>query len=93
MVVHSRGQVNAYGDAALKIKRCYPRTTPGNAFNDTPQYDYWDHVDYIIDKAEEKGLRMALVPVWGSNVKRRLVTQEQHAFIPHCWQRRRKSKP
>ncbi|WP_090886450.1 apiosidase-like domain-containing protein [Pedobacter rhizosphaerae] len=33
------------------------------------EYDYWDHVDFIIDKAAERGLYMALVPVWGTKVE------------------------
>jgi hypothetical protein len=32
-------------------------------------YDYWDHLDYIVKRAAEKGLYVALVPVWGSVVK------------------------
>ncbi|HEU4553417.1 MAG TPA: DUF4038 domain-containing protein [Chitinophaga sp.] len=78
MLVHSLGEVNAYGDSALVNKNvATPKTTPGNSFTDTAQYDFWDHVDYIVDKAAEKGLYMALVPVWGSNVKSGHVSEEQ----------------
>jgi hypothetical protein len=28
-------------------------------------YDYWDHVDYIIKKAAEYGLYIGLLPTWG----------------------------
>ena len=27
--------------------------------------DYWDHVDYIIRRANEQGLYMAILPTWG----------------------------
>ncbi|MBM7563957.1 DUF4038 domain-containing protein [Paenibacillus sacheonensis] len=27
-------------------------------------YSYWDHVDYIVDTAEELGLYEALLPTW-----------------------------
>ena len=37
--------------------------------NVTKGYDYWDRVDEIVKLAEQKGLYMALVPVWGGNVK------------------------
>ncbi|KAA2242024.1 DUF4038 domain-containing protein [Chitinophaga agrisoli] len=78
MVVHSNGEINAYGDAALVNKNvATPRVTPGNSPDDTAQYDYWDHVDYIVNKAAEKGIYMALVPVWGSNVKAGKVTVQQ----------------
>lgn len=69
MVLHTLGAVNSYGDTALvddNVAR--PLVTDGNSFDDPVQYDYWDHVDYVIDMAAEKGLYMALVPVWGGNV-------------------------
>jgi Protein of unknown function (DUF4038)/Putative collagen-binding domain of a collagenase len=78
MTLHTVGAVNAYGDTALKNGDvAYPITTPGNSFSDAAQYDFWDHVDYMIKKAEEKGIYMALVPVWGSNVKEGHVNQQQ----------------
>jgi hypothetical protein len=70
MMLHSLNAVNFYGRSALidqDVSR--PLVTNGAAFNDTTQYDYWDHMDYVIDKAAEKGLYVGLVPVWGSNVK------------------------
>src|SRR5690606_28057225 len=29
------------------------------------QYDYWDHVDYIVDQANARGLYIAMLPSWG----------------------------
>lgn len=78
MVLHTVPSVNIYGDSSLlqaDISR--PDTTIGNDFKDSLQYDYWDHVDFIVDKAAEKGLYMALVPVWGTNVKNGMVSVEQ----------------
>jgi len=70
MVVHGIGEVNAYGDSALSNKNiAVPKVTPGNTFGKAHEYDYWDHIDWIIGKAAEKGLYIALVPVWGSVVK------------------------
>ncbi|MGI5958329.1 MAG: glycoside hydrolase family 140 protein [Massiliimalia sp.] len=31
----------------------------------TPGYSYWDHVDFIIQKAQQYGLFVALLPTWG----------------------------
>ncbi|QMW04620.1 glycoside hydrolase family 140 protein [Spirosoma foliorum] len=42
--------------------------TPGNNPNDAAQYDYWDHVDFVIQTAARKGLYIALSPVWGDHV-------------------------
>lgn len=30
---------------------------------------YWNHLDYIIDRAAERGIYVAMVPVWGGLVK------------------------
>ncbi|WP_436489583.1 apiosidase-like domain-containing protein [Chitinophaga sp. ARDCPP14] len=94
MVVHNLEQVNAYGDSALINKNiATPHTTTGNAFTDTAQYDYWDHVDYIVGKAAEKGLYMALVPVWGSNVKAGQVSDQQARIYAAWLAARYKNKP
>jgi hypothetical protein len=70
--------VNVYGDSALinqDIER--PLTTTGNSVDSPDQYDYWDHIDYLIDLAQKKGLYMALVPLWGSNVMNGSITREK----------------
>lgn len=62
--------INAYGDSALIDKDiARPLTTPGNRFSNKNEYDYWDHVEFIIDEAAKRGIYIALVPIWGSNVK------------------------
>ncbi len=79
MVLHDMNNTkNVYGDYALMNEDVSkPNTTPGNNFADTTAYDYWDHVDYIIDEAAKRGIYMALVPVWGSNVKGGKVSIQQ----------------
>jgi hypothetical protein len=79
MVIHNiMKEVNVYGDSAITEQQLdKPLITPGNSPDDPEQYDYWDHVDYIINLARIKGLYMALVPVWGSNVRAGRVTIEQ----------------
>jgi hypothetical protein len=70
--------VNCYGDSALVNHALdNPLYTSGNSSEDSEQYDYWDHVDYIINLAGKKGIYMALVPVWGSNVRGGKVTIDQ----------------
>lgn len=32
---------------------------------DGPDNDYWDHVDYIVDKANSLGLHIGFLPTWG----------------------------
>jgi hypothetical protein len=70
MVLHKLELSNVYGDSALvRGDVSVPKITEGNSFENNGEYDYWDHVDYIVDLAEERGIYMALVPVWGSNVR------------------------
>ncbi|MGB3799818.1 MAG: glycoside hydrolase family 140 protein, partial [Lewinella sp.] len=78
MLLHELSLTNAYGDSALVAGNvARPVATPGNDPTDEHAYDYWDHVDYIIDMAAERGINVALVPVWGSNVRGGGVTEEQ----------------
>lgn len=79
MVIHNvQNTMNVYGDSALSgMNVSQPILTDGSSFEDPEQYDFWDHVDFIIDKAAENGIYMALVPVWGSNVKAGLVSLEE----------------
>ena len=51
---------NPYGHTPLiDNDPARPRIEPG------PDNDYWDHVDWIIDAANERGLTMGLLPTWG----------------------------
>lgn len=78
MVLHSITEVNAYGDSALVNKNISaPKVTPGGTFGKGNEYDYWDHVDWIISYAASKGIYLALVPVWGSVVKGSHINAEQ----------------
>ncbi|MFV0605893.1 MAG: glycoside hydrolase family 140 protein [Niabella sp.] len=75
MVIHDVTNVNAYGDSTLINQNvATPNVTPGNDFNDPKQYDFWDHMEFIIQEADKRGLYMGLVPVWGHNVKGGKVT-------------------
>lgn len=51
---------NAYGD--LPLVDLDP-TKP--AIKDGPQNDYWDHVDYIVNKANSLGIYVGFLPTWG----------------------------
>ena len=94
MVLHTVPSVNVYGDSSIVNQDIsQPLVTKGNNPAVEEEYDYWDHVDYIIDKAAEKGIYMAVVPVWGSPVKAGKVNQEQAkkyaTFLAERW----KDKP
>lgn len=72
MVLHSLQAKNVYDSKALEnndLSR--PLTTPADTAN------YWNHISFIIEEAEKRNIYMALVPVWGSNVKSGKVSVEQ----------------
>lgn len=57
---------NMYGDMAfIEDDLTKPIVTPGNNLDNEAEYDYWDHVEYVIDKAEENGLYINFLPVFG----------------------------
>ncbi|WP_461451556.1 glycoside hydrolase family 140 protein [Mucilaginibacter sp.] len=64
MVIHSLSETDAYGDSALTHKDI---TNPKLA--DTSLNNYWNNIDWVIKKAADRGLYVALVPIWGSVVK------------------------
>lgn len=60
---------NRYGDYPLNNEDpTQLLVTPGNNPADAYEYDYWDHVDFIIRKAAEKGMYIGLLPTWGDKV-------------------------
>jgi hypothetical protein len=61
-ILHGVTSRNAYGSPALvEGDPARPNVTDGE--------DYWDHVDWLVDTAGSKGLYLAIVPAWGSNVR------------------------
>ncbi len=57
---------NAYGDLPLLDEDpARPAVTPGAGPASAPEYDYWDHVDYVVDQANRLGLYVAFLPTWG----------------------------
>lgn len=90
MVLHTVPSVNVYGDSSVVNQDiAQPLVTEGANPDVAEQYDYWDHVDFIIDRAAEKGIYMAVVPVWGSPVKEGKMTVEQAkvygTFLAERW--------
>jgi len=93
MLIHDiKLGVNAYGDSSIHNQDVSkPVTTVGKNFNDLTQYDYWDHVDFIIDEAAKRGIYMALVPVWGGNIKH--INEAQAKLYATFLANRYKNKP
>ncbi len=49
-----------YGDAPLRSGR--PAVTGGVDAADDDRYDYWDHLDFVVDEAAARGMVVALQP-------------------------------
>jgi len=61
--------------------------------------DYWDHVDYIVDKAESFGLYIGMLPTWGDKWNKKwgvgplIFTHENAEAYGHWLASRYRSKP
>jgi hypothetical protein len=58
---------NAYGRRPL-LKNSngeFDPTLPDTIVEGDSVYTYWDHVDYIVDRAAEMGLYIGFLPTWG----------------------------
>lgn len=54
---------NPHGDIPFIDKDpTKPAVTNGSNPQNSNEYDFWDHVDYVIEKAAEKGMYIALLP-------------------------------
>jgi hypothetical protein len=59
--------INIYGDRPfLNDDPTQPKVTPGNDTADTLAYDYWDHVEFIIDRAKDYGIYLVFLPVFNA---------------------------
>jgi hypothetical protein len=62
---------NSYGDWPLNNEDpTQLLVTPGSDPKSNYEYDYWDHVDFVINTAAEKGMYIGLLPTWGDKLAR-----------------------
>lgn len=89
-MLHGLNAVNAYNDSAL-INRDISKVKTAAA---SDHNNYWNHMDFIIDAAAQRGIYMALVPTWGSGaVKSGKVTVAQAKAYATFLAERYKDKP
>lgn len=69
-VLHNIPAFNAYGHEAL------PNGFDFNNIDQQGQYNYWKHVDYIVERAQKSGIYIGLVCVWGGPVNQKQMTVE-----------------
>lgn len=62
---------NIYGQQSLPYGWDFSKADPEGV------YSYWDHLDYIIRKAEQNGFYIGMVAIWGSQVQAGNINAEQ----------------
>lgn len=79
--------VNVYGQESLPYGWDLAKADPEGV------YSYWDHLDYIVKTAEQNGIYVALVAVWGYHVKNGLMDVEQAKAFGRFLAERYKKSP
>jgi len=60
-----------------------PAVTPGHDPADPAQYDYWDHLDYVLERIHAHGFRAALVTYfvgWGGDGYKHLGPENAYGY-------------
>ena len=78
MLLHDVPSRNVYKDSSVvRGDVAKPAVTAGSDYKNPVEYDYWDHIDYMVDEAAARGIYVAMVPVWGTVVKDKKVNKDQ----------------
>lgn len=89
MLIHDvKKAVNVYGDSSIHNADVSKPVVFDEHVVDDLKYTYWDHVDFIINEAAKRGMYLALVPVWGGNVKyiNEAQAKSYASFLAHRYQ-------
>ena len=62
---------NIYGQQSLPYGWDFTKADPEGV------YSYWNHLDYIVRKAEQNGIYIGMVAIWGSQVQSGNINAEQ----------------
>ncbi|HWS01612.1 MAG TPA: pectate lyase [Prolixibacteraceae bacterium] len=78
MLLHNLSVVDARGDSALVNKNvATPKLAATISADGSQKNGYWENIDFIADLAAKKGIYLAMVPIWGPNVRAGHVTETQ----------------
>jgi hypothetical protein len=80
MVLHTP-QMTSLGGAPALIEGdpARPRVTPGKDPARPGEYDFWDHLDWVVKRSAENGIYVALVPAWGELADKGVLNQTNAA--------------
>ena len=62
---------NIYGQQSLPYGWDFTKADPEGV------YSYWNHLDYIVRKAEQNGIYIGMVAIWGSQIQAGNINAEQ----------------
>jgi hypothetical protein len=94
MLLHTLSVVDADGDSALIGKNpATPKLSPMKPGNGASNGGYWENLDFVADLAASKGIYLALVPIWGPNVRAGLINREQAETYARFLANRYKNQP
>jgi hypothetical protein len=94
MALHTGADKNFQGMPALTGgDPARPNVTPGNNPAKAGEYDYWDHVDWVVDRAAGKGIYIAMVAAWGSLAQKGILNTGNAASYGRFLAERYKNKP
>jgi hypothetical protein len=87
-------QVSLVHNPQMKTVDGAPALAAGNPANpDLRLNGYWDHVDWVLDQAAQRGLWLAMLPAWGSLVKTGALNSDNAAAYATFLAHRYRDKP
>ena len=77
---HYMGE-NVYGDLPFENENfeC-PDITPGDNHQDEEEYDWWDHLEFILQECTKRDLMICLLPTWREQWNQKENLNERNAF-------------
>jgi hypothetical protein len=79
VALHVQVRQPIFGEPLIDRNPLRPNVTPGNDPSKPGEYDYWDHVDWVIDEAAKRGIYIAVLPCWGNVVNTGMLNPENAA--------------
>ena len=94
MVIHEMPEENIYGENAfINNDFTLPKTTNNQSTQEEIEHNYWNLIDFAIDEAFKNDIYLAMVPVWGSIVKKGLFNIQNATTYISWLANRYKNKP
>lgn len=94
MVIHELPEVNIYGESAfINNDFSLPKTIHSKSTQEEIEHNYWNLIDFTIDEAFKNDIYLAMVPVWGSIVKKGLLNSKNASTYISWLANRYKNKP